>query len=97
MRRTLLSLVAFAGLLGGAATQSFAAQLPAAPAASLPAAPAAALPAAPAAGLMQTVQYYYGGYDPHQAEWREREWRHREWVHHHRWEEHRWHEEHHGW
>ena len=81
MRKTLLSLAALAGLIGAAAPQAF----------------ATTLPAAPAPGLLQTVQYYYGGYDPQQAEWREREWRHREWERHHRWEEHRRYEEHHGW
>ncbi len=51
----------------------------------------------PAPGLVQTVQYYYGGYGPRAGGWREHEWRHHEWERHHRWEEHRWHGYHHGW
>ena len=59
---------------------------------------ASAAPAPTVRNLVQPVQYYYGGYDPRAAEWREREWRHREWRRHHRWEEERrWHEQYRGW
>ena len=50
----------------------------------------------PAPGLVQTVQYYQGGYD-RRAEWRQREWRRAEWQRHHRWQEHRRHEEGRAW
>ena len=81
MRKSLLALIALAGLVGAGAVTS-----------------ASASPA-PAAGLVQTVQYYGGGYGygPRAGEWREREWRRHEWWRHHRWEEHRWHEAYRGW
>ena len=81
MRKSLLALIALAGLVGaGAATSASATPLP-----------------APGLLHTVQYYYGGNGYDPRAAEWREREWRRIEWERHHRWEEHRWHEEHRGW
>ena len=82
MRKSLLALIAVAGLVGAGVTTS---------------ASANPIQAPGLLHTVQYYYGGYGGYGPREAEWREREWRRIEWERHRRWEERRWHEEHRGW